>query len=142
MDPYNVALTKAQKELAKCDAEAEELERKRARLRQTIASLQSTMGISVQSDESMTETILMVLKAWPGAATVSEVTERLIIFGFQAQTASVATILSRLAKNGKIESLRDQNGSGKVGYGWKKDLSKPEREAARRTLAAKAGKKS
>ena len=98
-EQYAEALKKAQQELAAANIEAESLEKKRAQLRQTIAVLQSMMGIKVESEESLTESILMVLKAWPGNATASDVMDRLFMMGFQAQTASVATILSRLAKN-------------------------------------------
>jgi hypothetical protein len=137
---YIETLRQAEKELADADAEAEELDRKRAKLRQTVAVLQTLTGVKVENDQSLTDAILLVVKAAPGFVTASEVMDRLFMMGFHAQTASVATILSRLAKTGKVNGAIGPNRS--AGYGWKTETTKAEREAAWRAAAAKAGKKS
>jgi hypothetical protein len=138
-EEYRDALKKAEKELADADAEAEALDRKRARLRQTVAVLQTLTGVTVENDQSLTEAILLVVKASPGFVSASEVMDRLFMMGFHAQTASVATILSRLAKTGKLIGAIGPNRS--AGYGWKTEMTKAERDATWRALATKAGKK-
>lgn len=139
-EPYNDALKKAKRELANCDAEAEELERKRAKLRQTVAVLQSLTGVKVQNEQSLTQAILMVLKAASGCVTAAEVVETLRTMGYDAQTPSVATILSRHLKNQQINSFFGPGHS--VGYEWRGgERTKAERLEARRMLAAQAPKK-
>lgn len=132
-EPYTEALTKAQQELAECDAAIERLEFKRARLRLTVADLQLLMGIKVKNEESLTEAILMIVKGTPGYVTAVQVMDRMFMFGFHVQTASIATILSRLAKKGKIISaVYDDRIRG---YAWKTDATQAERNAAMRTVA-------
>ncbi len=139
-DSYEKALRDAEHSLAEWTVKAEEAERETAKLRQTIAVLKSQLGLAPDNTESLTDAILLVLKAWPGNVTAPQVMDRLFMMGYNAQTASVATILSRLAKQGKIEALR---GFGTVGYGWKNGLSltKAERLTAQKELASKAPKK-
>jgi hypothetical protein len=138
IDSYEKALRDAERTLAAWDAKAEEADRERAKLRQTIAVLKSQLGLAPDNTESLTDAILLVLKAWPGNVTAPQVMERLFIMGYNAQTTSVATILSRLANQRKIEALR---GFGTVGYGWKTDLTKGARLNAQKELASKAPKR-
>ena len=63
-------------------------------------------GVSVESDQTLTEAILLIVKGSPGAVTATEVMDKLFMLGLQAQTTSVASILSRLAENRKIMCLR------------------------------------
>jgi hypothetical protein len=139
-ESYERALRDAEGALAEWDAKAQQADRERAKLRQTISVLKSQLGLAPDNTESLTAAILLVLKTWPGDATVPEVLERLFIMGYNAQRTSVATILSRLAKQGKIEALRDYASSA-VGYGWKADLTKAERLNARKELASRAPKR-
>jgi hypothetical protein len=139
---YSDALKKAEKELAEADAAAGELDRKRAKLRLTVAALQSMTGVKVKSDQTLTDAILMIVKGSPGAVTATEVMDKLFMLGLQAQTASVATILSRLAKVGKIICLRDPGGSSLLGYEWKTPRTKSEMLTANKAVAemSKRGK--
>jgi hypothetical protein len=114
-EAYESALQAAVKELAECDAKADQLERRRAQLRQTIAVLQTQLGNDVRSNESMTEAILTITKAANDFITASEVVERLLKMRFNASSASVATILSRLTKAG---TLLYGIGAGGNGYMW------------------------
>jgi predicted transcriptional regulator len=92
-------------------------------------------GVSVESDRTLTEAILLIVKGSPGAVTASEVMEKLFMLGLQAQTASVASILSRLAENRKIMCLRDPGGSSLLGYEWKTPRTKSEMLAANKAAA-------
>jgi hypothetical protein len=139
-EPYTDALKKAQRELAECNAAADELERKRARLRQTVAVLQSLMGIEARLDQSLTDAILMAVKASLGYVTAAQVVDLLVEMGYQVQPASVATILSRLTKNSKIIHAVGPN--AQTGYAWRRDTTQTERISAKRDLATKAGKAS
>jgi predicted transcriptional regulator len=135
-ESYADTLERAQKELAVCDAEAQELERKRAKLRQVIGSLQSLMGIEAPSGQSLTEAILMALIGSDRYVTATEVMARLVQIGFkETQMPSVATILSRLAKSGKI-TTNPVGPNQLTGYGWNMKTNRAERRAAKRTLKA------
>jgi predicted transcriptional regulator len=138
-EAYEIALKKATRALTELDLKAMEIERERAKLRQTIAVLQSQLGITPENIESLTDAILLVLKAWPGCATTAEVLQRLSAMGYQPHRTSVSTLLSRLTKQGKIASLIGPGGS--VGYEWKTDLTKVERLTAQKELASKAPRK-
>jgi hypothetical protein len=139
---YEEALKKAQQELAEADAEAEKLEKRRASLRQTVSVLQMQMGIDIFSSRSLslTEAIVLVVKGSPGYVTVKDVMDRLFALGYSAQTPSVATILSRLHKHGKIESLIGPNRM--VGYGWKTETTKADRQTGKRVATRKDVKRS
>jgi Ca2+-binding EF-hand superfamily protein len=113
-DIYEQALKKAQKELAETNIAAENLERKRAKLRQTIAVLQSLMGSANVNEQSLTDAIMTFAKAANGYITTAEVMERLITMGFESENATVATILSRMVKEGQLE----KDAEGRKGYRW------------------------
>lgn len=92
-------------------------------------------GVSVGKEQTLTEAILLTIKGSPGAVTATEVMDKLFMLGFQAQTTSVASILSRLAENRKIICLRDQRGSSVLGYKWKTPRTKSEMLAAKKAAA-------
>jgi hypothetical protein len=134
-EPYEVALNKAQKELVQCNAELDALERKQATLQQTVAVLQSVLGIEVPQEQNLTESILMAIKGSLGYMKASQVTELLGQMGHTAQQTSVATILSRLSKSGKI--IHAVGPDGITGYAWKTEVPRQERTATLKTLARK-----
>jgi predicted transcriptional regulator len=138
-EAYEIALKKATAALWKLDLKVMEIERERAKLRQTVAVLQSQLGITPQNIESLTEAILLVLKAWPGCMTTSEILQRLTAMGYQPHRTSVSTLLSRLTRQGKIVSLIGPGGA--VGYEWKTEVPKAERLNAQKELASKSPKK-
>jgi len=141
VEPYSEALKKAKEELAEYDAAAEELERKRAKLRQTIGILQSLLGVEVPNEQSLTGAILMTLKASQGYSKTGEIMKSLVEMGFKnVQQTSVASILSRLAKNGQIISVIGPDNS--AGYAWTMTTTKPERRQALKSLARKLPGKS
>jgi hypothetical protein len=111
---YEKALQQAQTELAALDTAAEELERKRNKARQTILVLRSMLGIEAGNEQSLTNAILNVVKASTGFITAPMVADRLIMAGYQVQIATVATILSRLLKDGHIMKDLENN----TGYKW------------------------
>ncbi len=133
-DLYREALEQAERELANVDAAAEELELKRAKLRQTTAVLRSQLGIAVAPEASLTDSILTILKAWNGFATVPQVLERLIIMGYQVQSTTVASILSRLVKTGQVLGGRGIS----PGYAWKEPLSSSEVLSAQSAVMKKS----
>ena len=65
-EAYETALRQALEELAEVDRQAEEIERKRAKLRQGVAVLQTLTGDQRDQDQSVTSSILTVLNASPG----------------------------------------------------------------------------
>jgi hypothetical protein len=74
----------------------------------------------------------MMVKSTPGYVTATDVMDRMFMFGFQVQMASIASILSRLAKNGKI--IHAVGPSNQTGYAWKTDTTQSERNAAVRAI--------
>jgi predicted transcriptional regulator len=139
-NPYDAALKAAQKELADCENAADKLDCQKAKLRQTIASLQSQLGVAVERSSSLTEAILTALKANPGYSRAVEVARQLQHLGYTAAYTSVATILARLAKNGRITHAVGPDES--TGYAWKTDTTKQEQQEAKKALAGKAPKNS
>jgi hypothetical protein len=139
MTEYSDALKKAQKELAECEAAADRLEAQRAKLRQTVAVLQSMVGVKVEQDQSLTDAILMVIKGAQGYMRAADVVARLDQMGFQVQPRSVASILSRLTKNSQIIYAVGDDDS--IGYAWKVDTTKAERQDTNKSLAAMSKKK-
>lgn len=97
-------------------------------------------GVSVGKEQALTEAILLIVKGSPGAVTATDVMDKLFMLGFQAQTTSVASILSRLAENRKIMCLRDPRGSILLGYEWKTPRTKPEMQAANKAAAELSGR--
>ncbi|HLM80437.1 MAG TPA: BlaI/MecI/CopY family transcriptional regulator [Terriglobales bacterium] len=111
---YEDALRKAQKDLAATNIAAENLERKRAKLRQAVSILQSLMDNATTDDQSLTDAILTAVKGAKGYITTAEVMEFLQTIGLEAQNATVATILSRMVKERQLE----KDAEGRKGYRW------------------------
>jgi hypothetical protein len=133
---YSDALEKAKQELAQCELQIRELDGKRAKLRQTISVLASLTGVEVTQERTLTESVLLAVTALPGYSTAVQVTEMLVQTGNPAQHASVAAILSRSSKLGKIGySVNPDNGV--PGYTSVPETTKAERIQAQRTLAGK-----
>jgi hypothetical protein len=124
---FRQALDQAERDLVNLDAAAEEMELKRARLRQTISVLRGQLGLPAANNPSLTDSILTVVKAWNGFATAAEVFDRLVIMGYHVQSATVASILSRMAKNGLVISGRSTAGTG---YAWREPLTPSDALAA------------
>jgi len=136
-DAYREALKKAEQELADSNSQAEKLERQRAKLRQTIAVLRSLLGAEARPDGSITDAILTVTKAGNGFITAAHVMDRLVMMGYQIQTATVATILSRLAKNGHLVTTSSADGG--TGYAWNPSTTDSQRRDVLREAMEKAG---
>ena len=137
-EPYMSALKKAEQELVACEAEFAKWDRKRAELRHSVVVLQKLAGVDVIPEQTMTEAILLSLKAMPGMSTVPQVVDLLTQMGFKSvHIGSVATILCRLHKDGKIQSLRVSPESKQAVYGWKDETTRDERNQARKILAHK-----
>ena len=106
-EAYEVALRRALVELAEVDRQAEEIERRRATLRQSVAVLQTLAGCQPDQEQSVTGSILTILKASAGPLPTAGIVQRLISMGHTPQPTSVATLLSRLAQQGKIMKADD-----------------------------------
>lgn len=137
---YETALNDAKRALTEVNTQIAELDLKRAKLMQTVAVLQSQLGLPAENATSLTDAILLVIKGWPGCATAAQVIDRLFMMGYEVQAASVATILSRLAKQGKVMARLAQDRKS-VGYEWFMDTTRAERLTAQKELASKAPKK-
>jgi hypothetical protein len=114
-EAYESALRQALNELAEVDKQAEDIERKRAKLRQSVAVLQTLAGDNREQERSVTKSIVTILRANPGPLPTVQIIQRLISMGHTPQPASVATLLSRLAQQGKITKADD-------GYEWRKNM--------------------
>jgi hypothetical protein len=97
-------------DLAALDREAEELERKRARLRQGILVLRQTLGNKPGSGESLTDAILDQVKGAVFSLTAAQAADCLRVCGFEVTRATVATILSRLLKAGQLKKNAENSG--------------------------------
>jgi hypothetical protein len=111
-EAYETALRKALSELAKVDRQADDIERRRATLRQSVAVLQTLAGnhSDHEQQQSVTGAILTILKASPGPLPVTQIIQRLQSMGYTPQAKSVATLVSRLAQQGKIGKADDGYG--------------------------------
>lgn len=109
---YQKALEQAISDLRSVDKDLELLERKRAKLRQTIKTLRSLLGTRDAEDQTITDVILEIVKATDGHVAASEVMERIDTAGYVASAATVATTLSRLVKEKQLEK------GPEGGYRW------------------------
>ena len=118
-DAYESALKQALSELAEVERQAAEIERKRATLRESVAVLQTLSGTGLDLEESVTSSIMTILKANPGPLPTTQIIQRLKAMGQTPQPSSVATLLSRLVQQGRIMKAND-------GYQFSKiDLDNP-----------------
>lgn len=135
---YTASLKAAEVELAECERSIETLEKERARLRQMIAVLRAKLGMDQNDNpKTLTDAILLVLKATREmeCITASDVVSRLTEMQIDAPPRSVATILSRLYKERRIDSYLDRPGGSLVAYQWRGPRTKSDAFNAKRTLA-------
>ncbi len=132
---YQISLEEAQQELAVCEEKITTLERQRANLRQIIAILQAKLGMDdAERPKTLTDAILLVVKGTRERESImaSDIVGRLEQMGVDAEPRSVATILSRLHKEGRINSWKMHNS---VGYEWKGVRTKSDSLNALKALA-------
>jgi len=110
-DSYKKALEKAKEDLKLLDEMAEMAEKRRAKLRQVIAVLESLTGSDRPPNGTVTDAIMDILKSKDGYSSAAEVFEGVTVRGYAVTPNTIATLLSRLAKNGQIER-------GPEGYKW------------------------
>jgi hypothetical protein len=139
IEPYEIALKKAGRALAELDAKAMEIERERAKLRQTVAVLRSQLGLDAESIASLTDAIVLIIKGSPGCLRTPDILNRLTAMGYEPSRTSVSTLLSRLTRQGKITGRRSDEGLQV--YEWNTQASRVERENPRREVADNAKKK-
>ncbi|HWZ42922.1 MAG TPA: hypothetical protein VNW97_05575 [Candidatus Saccharimonadales bacterium] len=115
---FKKALAAAEDELDDVECEIVEKEKRREELRQAIILLKKLLGREGEDAEeegSLTDKIMLTLPLFPEKLGVQEIQTAI---GLYAKTApklsSVATILNRLAREGKIEQGRTAD--DRVGY--------------------------
>jgi hypothetical protein len=109
---YQEAIERARQELKMLDDKVDALDRQRAKLRQTVATLQSLMGQPVSDGPSMTDAIIDFVRANEDYVSTTDVIDGLIARGYPAHPRSVATILSKLVKIRKFKK------GTRGGYQW------------------------
>jgi hypothetical protein len=107
---YKNALAVAEGELARLDAKAEVIARRRAQLQQTIAALKTLMNFEEADERTLTDTIRIVVKAANGYLSAADVLRGAVSMGAtfsgKSPIASIVTILGRLVKDGELERQR------------------------------------
>jgi hypothetical protein len=107
---YSKALTVAEKELSRLNAEAEVIAQRRAQLQQTISTLRTLTNVSEESERTLTDSIRIVVKAADGYVSAAHVLKAACSMGakFSGKNpkASIITILGRLVKDGELERER------------------------------------
>ena len=126
-DQYQKALEAAEKEMGEVRLRLEELERREAQLRATIAGLRSLKGDpsdpSDSEDMSLTEAIRTVLKASNQYMGVQQIIVNLRLMGLLFsgdKSATVAATLNRLVRTGR--AVQGTIDTGRVGYKWRMTL--------------------
>jgi regulator of protease activity HflC (stomatin/prohibitin superfamily) len=109
-DEYTKALSVAEKELARLNAEAEAIAQRRAQLQQTISTLKTLTNGSEQEERTLTDAIRIIVKAADGYISAANVLKSAYAMGakFSGKNpkASIITILGRLVKDGELERER------------------------------------
>jgi hypothetical protein len=104
---YRKALSAAEKELSRLNAEADAIAQRQAQLQQTISSLKILTNGSEEVERSLTDVIRIIVKAANGYVSAAHVLESAYAMGakFSGKNpkASVITILGRLVKEGELE---------------------------------------
>jgi hypothetical protein len=104
---YRKALSVAEKELAKLNAEADRIAQRCAQLQQTISTLKTLMNVSEQGERTLTDAIRIIVKAANGYVSAAGVLKAAYSMGakFSGKNpkASIITILGRLVKDGELE---------------------------------------
>jgi hypothetical protein len=108
-ESFNQASTR-QREI---EMESSKLAKETARLRRTITALAAMCSEDPGIDSlGITDACMEVLLDWPGSATTNDVVTMLESMGFDISSqknasASVHSVLGRLARNGKITKIED-----------------------------------
>jgi hypothetical protein len=109
-DEYTKALSVAEKELARLNAEAEAIAQRRAQLQQTISTLKTLTNGSEQEERTLTDAIRIIVKAADGYISAADVLKAAYSMGAKfsgkSPRASIVTILGRLVKDGELERER------------------------------------
>jgi hypothetical protein len=109
-DEYTKALSVAEKELARLNAEAEAIAQRRAQLQQTISTLKTLTNGSEQEERTLTDAIRIIVKAADGYISAAEVLKSAYSMGAKLSgknpKASIVTILGRLVRDGELERER------------------------------------
>jgi hypothetical protein len=104
---YKKALSVAEKELSKLNAEADVIAQRRAQLQQTISTLKTLTNVSEQGERTLTDAIRIIVKAANGYISAGEVLKSSYSMGakFSGKNpkASIITILGRLVREGELE---------------------------------------
>lgn len=137
MNSFRISLKEAEQKLAACEQKIEKLEKDRAMLRHMIAVLRTSLGIEPKDNPSLTDAILLAVKSSREmeCLTAAQVVQILQNMNIDAKPRSVATILSRLFKEGRLNSYLDKPFGSVAGYEWKGARTKDETLAAKRALA-------
>lgn len=123
-DQYQKALDAAEIEMADVEKRLEQLERRKAQLRATIAGLRSLMGDSSDpsdtEDMTLTDAIRTVLKASDQFMGVSQIMVNLRLLGLQLSDEKIPTIgatLNRMARANEL--IQGETEGGRIGYIWR-----------------------
>jgi hypothetical protein len=104
---YKKALSVAEKELSKLNAEADVIAQRRAQLQQTISTLKTLTNVSEEGERTLTDAIRIIVKAANGYISAGEVLKSSYSMGakFSGKNpkASIITILGRLVREGELE---------------------------------------
>jgi hypothetical protein len=107
---YKKALSVAEKELSRLNAEADAIAQRQAQLQQTISTLKTLTNVSEEGERTLTDTIRIIVKAAAGYIGAGEVLKSAYAMGakFSGKNpkASIITILARLVKDGELERER------------------------------------
>jgi hypothetical protein len=107
---YKKALSVAEKELSRLNAEADAIAQRQAQLQQTISTLKTLTNVSEEGERTLTDTIRIIVKAADGYIGAGEVLKSAYSMGakFSGKNpkASIVTILGRLVKDGELERER------------------------------------
>ena len=107
---YRRALSVAEKELSRLNAEANVIAQRQAQLQQTISTLKTLTNVSEEGERTLTDVIRIIVKAANGYISAAEVLKSAYSMGatFSGKNpkASIITILGRLVKDGELERER------------------------------------
>ena len=108
---YRKALSVAEKELSRLNAEVDAIAQRRAQLQQTMSTLKTLTNVSEEGERTLTDTIRIIVKAANGYISAADVFKSAYSIGakFSGKNpkASIITILGRLVKDGELEAERE-----------------------------------
>jgi hypothetical protein len=107
---YRKALSVAEKELARLNAEADAITQRQAQLQQAISTLKTLTNVSEEGERTLTDVIRIIVKAANGYISAADVSKSAYSMGakFSGKNpkASIITILGRLVRDGELERER------------------------------------